>query len=453
MKSRFVLPLVCAGIFTFNSNLYSADISPNGLMLGESLEDFLRAAIDFSPRLRIAEEDLNIGQSRELQAIGQLRPQVSANANLSDNSRNSFSQFGAPISEDFSGERYSLRASQILFNWQSFAARKRTAQIKNQREAEYYFELAFLLSDVAERYLNVLLAADSLISIAAEIEAVENQLGQIQSLFDLQLAQITDLRQAEAVLVATQAEQLRIEAELAFSREALRAVTGIEVGSIHILKASATLPEPSEELGYWIEVAESNNQQIRARQFALNAAEQLISESRGAFMPSVSVFAQRQESNVGFDNRFLGDTDNTFLGLDINIPIYAGGTNRARESEARSQRNIAEQELRLTKLEAIANVRSAYLQLQTNMLLTEAASRLVESTQLSLDAAREGFNLGTVTSVDLLNALRNQFQAERDLKSARYAHINSFLVLKREAGLLEAKDLTEIGQLMAPPSV
>jgi len=198
-------------------------------------------------------------------------------------------------------------------------------------------------------------------------------------------------------------------------------------------------------------MAERNNPQIRARRYALNAAEESISESQGAYMPRVNLFATRQEANVGFDNRFLGDTDNTYVGVDITIPIYAGGTNRARESEARAQRNIAESELLQTELDASTNVRSAFLQVQSSVLLTDAAERLMDSTRLFSEAAQQGFELGTVTNVDVLNALRDQFQAERDFQSARYEQIIALLTLKREAGTLNAGDLTEISRLMVPP--
>ena len=453
MRMPPFLPILCAGLLAFGSGLNAAESGngPSQLVVGETLEDFFDAAITFSPSLRIAEESLNIGRARERQAEGQLRPQINANANLTDNSRNSFSQFGTPISDDFDGERFSVSLQQTLFNWQAFAARRRATQIENQLEAEYYYELSRLLTDVAERYLNVLFAQDSLTSVAAEVDAVSNQLSQIQSLFSLQLAQITDLRQAEASLTAVQAEQLRLQAELAIAQERLRAITGIEAGELHILREGTTLPEATNNLQFWIDMAESNNQQIRARRYALKAAEEGISETQGAYMPRVNFFATRQESNVGFDNRFLGDTDNTFIGVDVTIPIYAGGANRARENEARAQRNIAESELRQTELDANANVRSAYLQVQSSKLLTEAAERLVESTRLSSEAAQEGFELGVVTNVDVLNALRDQFQAERDLQRARYEQINYLLLLKREAGTLNAGDMLEISRLMVAP--
>lgn len=436
------------GIFSTSAIAAESASGLNALSVGETLEDFFTAAIEFSPSLRIAEESLNIGKARERQAEGQLLPQINANANITDNTRDSFNQFGLPVQQEFDGERYSLSFSQILFNWQAFSARRRATQIENQLEAEYFYALAFLLTDVAERYLNVLQAQDALTSIESEIEAVTNQLNQIQSLFNLQLAQITDLRQAEASLVAVQAEQLRLQAELAISQEALRAITGIEIGSLYVLEEGVVLPEVQNGMQFWVDIARTNNQQIRARRYALRAAEEGIAESKGAYMPRVSFIAQRQDSNVGFDNIFLGDTVTSFIGLDVSIPIYAGGTNRARESEARSQRNIAENELRQIELEANANVRSAFLQAQSSLLLAEAAERLVESTRLSSEAAQQGFELGTVTNVDVLNALRDQFQAERDLQRARYEHIKFLLILKREAGTLSPSDIIEVGSWM-----
>ena len=168
-------------------------------------------------------------------------------------------------------------------------------------------------------------------------------------------------------------------------------------------------------------------------------------------MPRVTFIAQRQDSDVGFDNLPMIRSDNTYIGLDVSIPIYAGGSNRAAISEAISRRSIAESELRSVRLETGELVRSAYLQVQSSRVLTEAAVILVESTALSSEAMQQGFDLGTVTSVDVLNALRDQYQAERDLQRTRYEHINYLLLLKRETGTLEAEDMLEVGSWLIPP--
>ena len=97
-------------------------------------------------------------------------------------------------------------------------------------------------------------------------------------------------------------------------------------------------------------------------------------------------------------------------------------------------------------------MRSAFLQVEASDAQTEAASILVESTSLSAEAMQQGFALGTVTSVDVLNALRDQFQAERDLQSVRYDHIRYLLLLKRETGTLDAEDMLEVGSWLEPRS-
>jgi outer membrane protein len=412
---------------------------------GTTLEDFFSAAIEYSPQLKIAEERLNIGSARTSAAKGQLLPQLRANASRSDNRRNAL---GAV--DTFDGERYSITLTQVLFNWQAFSARNEASLLEDQFEAEYFGELAFLLTDVAEKYFDVLLASDALNSIASEFDAVSNQLDQIQSMYDRQLAQITDLYQAQASLAAVEAQQLQLQTELAMRREALRSASGVESGDLYRLSDETNIPPLENSINYWVQQAEENNHQIRAREYAVEAADKRIDQRRGAYMPQVNFVVQRQDSDVGFDNRPQDRTDNTYIGLDVTIPLYAGGSNRAGVREATSQRRIAESELRQVQLQANERVRSAYLQVQSAETMIEAARKLLESTELTSTAMQRGFELGAVTNVDVLNALRDQFRAERDLQRTRYDQVKFLLLLKREAGLLSADDMLEVGGWLEP---
>lgn len=447
-KSLCLIASIACMQFTSAAELDALGNSRLGIpTVGSTLEDFFTAAMSFSPQLKIAEESMNIGSARKRAANGNLLPQVNANASLSDNRQNSLNQLNK-----YDGERYSIQLTQVLFNWQAFAARNQAYLIEDQLEAEYYGTLASLLTDVAERYFNVLQAQDGLRSIESELVAVTNQLAQIQSLYDRQLAQITDLYLAQASLAAVQSEQIQLESELALRQEALSAITGLSVGELFQLGSDAQIPQVEEDINFWVEQARINNHQIVARQYALEAADERISERRGAYMPRVTFIVQRQDSDVGFDNASVTRTDNTYVGIDVSIPLYAGGRNRAAVSEANSMRSIAESELRQVRLDANSNVRSAYLQVQSSAARTEAAEKLVESTELSAAAMRQGFDLGVVTSVDVLNALRDQYRAERDLQRARYDHIKYLLLLKRETGTLVADDMLEIGNLLIAPA-
>ena len=55
-----------------------------------------------------------------------------------------------------------------------------------------------------------------------------------------------------------------------------------------------------------------------------------------------------------------------------------------------------------------------------------------------------GFQVGTRTSVDVLDAQRELFRARRDLAEARYSYILDMLRLKRAAGTLSEADVRQV---------
>jgi outer membrane protein len=445
LKALFVATTLCLSSIVSHTIQAAEFAEPE---MGTTLEDFLSAAIEFSPTLKMAEESLNIGSSRKKQASGRLLPQVTARGSITDNRRRD----AADLLSTFDGERFSVQLTQVLFNWQAFAARSQASFIENQLEAEYYGALANLLTVVAESYFNVLQAEDALDSIASELEAVANQLDQIQNLYDRQLTQITDLYQAQASVAAVEAEQLKLQTELALNQEALFSATGITAGDLLGLRDNATVPPLQNSVNYWVNQAKENNHQIEAQQYAVQAANKSISERKGAYMPQVSLTALIQQSNLGFDNQFIDQTDLSYLGLDVTIPLYAGGSNRAAVSEAASQHRLAQSQLQIVELEANQRVRSAYLQVAAAENFIAAARKLLESATLSSTAMQQGFSLGVVTSVDVLNALRDQFSAQRDLQQARYNHVKFLVFLKREAGLLSAEDMVEVSSWLESPN-
>jgi outer membrane protein len=408
---------------------------------GGTLEDFFTAALNNNPELNIARERWNVFAARKDQATGQLLPQISANANVSENDR---TESGRP-ELGYTGERYTLQLSQVLFNWSAFASRGQARLQEDQSEAEYYAQLAQLLTEVADAYFAVLQAEDALRSIESEFEAMSSQVDRIQQMYDLQLAKITDLYDGQARLAATQAQRVTAEAELALRREDLRAISGLEVGSISRLPEEITVAPLEGDIEEWLERSRNNNRIIQARGLAVRAAEKQVSRQWGAHMPRVSLVVQHQQTNTGYDNIPLPNTtDNNYIGIDFSMPIFSGGSARAGVREAQSLRNIAANELRQAQLDIIEQTRSDYLMVKAGEARIEAGRVLAESTDTSYTAMQEGFELGTVTTVDVLTALRDRFAAERDLQAARYEHIRAGLALRRDAGVLDADYIREI---------
>ncbi|MDP3516090.1 MAG: TolC family protein [Pseudohongiella sp.] len=415
--------------------------------IGQTLEDFFTAALEYSPRLQVAEAKRDIGAARRRSANGQLLPQISASASISDNRQDALNR----ISE-YRGERLALVLRQVLFDWRVFSQRGQAYALENQLEAEYFAELSVVLTSVAERYFDVLQAEDALRSIQSERESVRNQVNQVERLYGLQMAQITDLYDAQARLSAVEAEELLLSSDVTLTRDALRSATGLGVGSLYVLGEGSALPEVDGNLEDWVQRARQGNHQIRAREYSVEIADRRVSEQRGAYLPRVNLILQQQRSDLGFDNVPISRTDSGYVGLDISVPLFAGGSIRAGVSEAVSQQSIARSELRQLNLDVSEQTRLSFLRLKAAERQIEAAEKLLESRTLATTARRRGFELGTVTSVSVLDAVREQFMAERDLQRIRYDYIRLSLYLRRDAGVLTSDDLIDIGNRLDQPA-
>jgi hypothetical protein len=75
----------------------------------------------------------------------------------------------------------------------------------------------------------------------------------------------------------------------------------------------------------------------------------------------------------------------------------------------------------------------------------------VRSNQTALDATA-GFEVGTRTTVDVLDARRRLFEAERDYARSRYDYLINIVRLESAAGGLQQDDLDAINGLLTQPT-
>ena len=95
--------------------------------------------------------------------------------------------------------------------------------------------------------------------------------------------------------------------------------------------------------------------------------------------------------------------------------------------------------------------RDAYLGVISGIARVQALRQAVESNQTSLKATEAGYEVGTRTSVDVLNARRLLVQAQTDYAGARYDYIVSVLQLRLAAGNLDRTQLTELNNTLTVP--
>ena len=88
--------------------------------------------------------------------------------------------------------------------------------------------------------------------------------------------------------------------------------------------------------------------------------------------------------------------------------------------------------------------RDAYLGVISEISRVQALRQAVQSSQTALRATEAGFEVGTRTTVDVLDSRRNLLAAQTNYARSRYDYVLNLLQLKRAAGTLSAEDIVEV---------
>ncbi|MEM6583654.1 MAG: TolC family protein, partial [Pseudomonadota bacterium] len=304
--------------------LFSLFVSSTALAQSSTLFDVYSQAIESDPRVKIAQLQVEMGKAQQDSAFGALLPQASAAAQLSKNDV----EFDADSEPDqsYDGERYVFQVRQTLFNWQALSERAKAEKLVAQREAELLDVLGMLLVDVSQRYFDVLLADGGVRLLEDEMSLVRQQLEETEALYDRNLVPVTDFLETQARMDSVQTQLIEAKNDAALSREELSALTGSEVGELAPIREDFTPPKLSNVMEYWTALSLENNALLDSRREAVKVALEAVQEQKGGHYPTVDLILSAQRSDIGFDNQASPQRDTEYIGIDINLPIYSGGS-------------------------------------------------------------------------------------------------------------------------------
>lgn len=341
---------------------------------------------------------------------------------------------------------YGVTLNQVLFNRNLFLGLEQAEKSVLRAEALLEDARQELIVRVARAYFDVLAAEDTLRAVTAAKEAFKRQMDQAQKRFEVGLIAITDYKEAQAAYDSATASEIAARNELEVAKSALEAIVGqkLEVpAKLADDRFQLLRPEP-DDIAEWIDTAERQNVRIIAAQHATDTALIEVNRQRAGHWPTVGLTAGAVQDNSSsglFGGRDVGTLS---VGVRLDLPIYSGGLVNSRVREASHNFQAAQEQLVQVRRDVIKQTSDAYLTVLSNISRLQALKRAVESNQASYEATQAGFEVGTRTSVDVSQAIRSLFQAERDYKVARYEYILATLLLKRAAGMLSREDIERI---------
>ena len=311
----------------------------------------------------------------------------------------------------------------------------------SQADALYAAARQDLMMRVSQRYFDVLEAEDELSFAQATLEAFEQQLRQSRQRFEVGLTAITDVEEAKAGFDLSRSQLIAAENALDTAREALRETSGEYPEALAPLgRMPLVTPEPAD-IDEWTETALGQNLRLLASRHNAETARREIERVRAGHDPTLdAVGSHRRNDRVSG----VGETASTIIGLRLNLSLYAGESVLSRTRESRHRYQQALDELERERRRPQRETRDAYLGIESGISQVAALEQAVRSSKAAADAVEAGFQVGTRTSVDVLNAQRDLFRARRDFSRERYAYIRNVLQLKRAAGTLSEDDLRQV---------
>ncbi|MDX1573472.1 MAG: TolC family outer membrane protein [Methylophaga sp.] len=360
-------------------------------------------------------------------------------------------------SQRFGGESdsvdrgYTLSLVQPVYRRESFVQDRQADIAISGAAAQYEVVKQELIVRVANAYFAVLAAKDDLMFAEAEREAISKQLEEAQQRFEVGLTTITDVSEAQAAFDIANSAVIAAQNALANSRELLRETTGQYPDSLSPLVQETPLvrPEP-ENIERWSEMALVTNPVLQVVGSEVDFARENIQLQRSGHYPSLDIIAQKNYSSQSDSNLSGGSqTHQELVGLQFNLPIYSGGAVSSRTREAGYRLDEVMQTEEQQRRTVMRQTREAYNSVLSGISQVQALAQAVRSNEKALEATQAGFEVGTRTTVDVLNARRELFSARRDYAQSRYQYIVNTLRLKQAAGIVTVSDLQQINTWLA----
>jgi len=413
---------------------------------GADLLEIYRLAQSADTQYTAARAAWSAGQEKRPQGLAGLLPSanLSAFTQQSDRELRSRDPTVGVSSGRFNSNSVSVSVSQPLYRPQNFVAYEQAKTQVVQADAIFAQAAQDLILRVAQAYLDVLLAQDTVEFAQAQLTAIGRQLEQAKRNFEVGTSTITDTHEAQSRYDLTVSLEITARNDLELRKRQLELLIGRPAPGLSVLgkRFELRLPEPNS-MDRWVADAGDNNLQVRINRASLDFASQEIERNRAGHRPTIDAFATYSDSGVGSGNQggFGTDTTSRVVGVQLAVPIYQGGLTSSRVREAVANEDKARQDMENARRTAELTARQTFLGVTTGIAQVKALEAALVSSQSSLDSTRLGQEVGVRTQVDVLNAQQQLSQTRRDLAQAKYNYILALLRLKSAAGQLVEQDL------------
>ena len=288
-----------------------------------------------------------------------------------------------------------------------------------------------VLLNVETSYLAAL-EAQSVLAVARETLASRQLVvNQVQALENSKMKSSLDVSFAEVALEEANLLIQQSEGQAEGTMASLSAALGYRRPQVFLLSDQAQTPALPGDAEKLLDAALRNRPDLRRLRFQRDAALSVAAAEKDANYPTLA--AVGLAGNAPTRDPHL-PANYAVAGVQLSIPIVAGGAYLAREREAKYRARIADEALREAEDSAARDVRLAWVGVKTSLQKLHTTEQLVKHASDAFTLAQVRYKVGSSSVIELSEAQLAQTNAAITQAGARYETLIQAALLDFQTG-------------------
>lgn len=413
-----------------------------------TLDDAIKIALENNNQIKITRLELIKSDEKLVEARSGLIPQLNLSAAYSRYLKkpvlflppdSPFGRLTGGVIEIGFDNSYlgSLTLQVPIFAWPVYSGIRIANKSRSIAEQIYKSTAAKIISDVKKAFYGVLLAKEGYKITKMRINLAEDNLKNVEKMYRQGLVSEYDYVSAQVQYQNLLPLLIQAENNLELAKNALKLMLGIDVKE-DIDVAGEMKIDDFQEIDYSTALKDlyQNNPDLKQVEYQVELSREFVSTEFSGHLPSLFLTGnfqyQAQANDFNFNQyRWIRTT---FIGVQVQIPIFKGFETQARIDQARISLQQSIERLTFTKQALENELKNTIYKIEQSRKRIETQKKAVELAELGYKIARKRFESGVGTQLEVSNAEVNLAQAKLNYQQAIYDYLVALSDLERLTG-------------------
>jgi protease secretion system outer membrane protein len=341
-----------------------------------------------------------------------------------------------------------VQLTQPIFSLEALARWRQGSAQADLSQSRFIFNTQDLLIRVLQSYTDLLFSLDQLQFQKAERDAFFEQWEATKRLNKGGEASTIDVLEAKSAYLVADAKLVDSKDMIEVARRKFISIVGESLDDPMQLKKLSShfrhLHLSLSSFDEWQKNAISTNAELKVAANNVEIAKQEYRKNHAGHYPVVNMVGALTTQQSNTVTSINNTTNQSYLGVQVSLPIFSGGETNARSSQALANYEKAKADYEITKNKITTDLRKQYDLVISGTLKIQALTAAQDSVTELVKAMRKGVQAGERINVDVLLAEKSLFNTRRDLAQVKYAYLVAYLKLNQLSGNLQVTNFEKV---------